>query len=182
VAILLSFTACDDAGTTTPPLGNTPAQVLRSLIYAFNSRDIDTLDTALADDFTFYFDPNDVGNIIGDYEIPFSWGREDMLTACGNMYDLAYHIDFDVEYETVTEPDDGATEYVASNVYIDILVMVDSQNGYVASGPCDFGFENSGYAGYDDWVITDWWDRTSSYGTLVSPSPSSLGRILAAFK
>jgi hypothetical protein len=181
VAILLSFTACDDAGTT-PISGNTLAQVLRSLIYAFNSRDIDTLGNALANDFTFYFDPNDVGSDVGSYIIPDSWGREDMLAVCENMYDVAYHIDFDVEYETVAGPDDGVGESTANDVQVRLLVMIDATNGYLAQGFCDFRFVNECGDGAASWVITDWWDKTAARGTYESAEVESLGRILASFK
>ena len=43
VVLLLSFTACDDGGTT-PTLGNTPAQVLETLERAFQDRDTELLD------------------------------------------------------------------------------------------------------------------------------------------
>jgi hypothetical protein len=183
-AVLLSFTACDDGGTTTPlpPPGYTPAQVLRSLIYAFNSRDIETLDGALAEDFTFYFDPKDVGTVIGDYTIPPIWGRDEHLTACGNMYDLAFDIDFVISTEFVAEPDEDATEFMAGDVYVQLLVMVDAQSGYIASGSCDFRFANEGADGTDNWVVTDWWDKTAAGGMYESATPASLGNILAIFR
>jgi hypothetical protein len=161
VAILLSFTACDDAGTTTPPLGNTPAQVLEALERAFQERDAELLDGLIDTEFTFHFDPKDVGKQVGDYTIPAMWGREETLAACGNMFTEAYSIDFLVVTKNTGEPDDGATEFTARNIQVTLLVMVDSMNGAQADGFCDFGFVNDDSAGYDDWTIIDWWDRTS---------------------
>jgi hypothetical protein len=175
----MSFTACDDG--TTPILGNTPAAVLGSIEEAFNSRDIDGLARCLAEDFTFHFDPDDVGTIIGDYTIPATWGREDFLGACGSMFDNAYSIDFDVEYETVAEPDGGITEFTVEDVWVYLLVLVAPQNGFVAQGPCDFRFLNEGANGTEVWIITDWWDKTSPLGTFASPTPKSVGIILANF-
>ncbi len=180
IAVLLSFTACDDDGTT-PTLGNTPAQVLRSLIYAFNNGDIETLDGALADDFTFHFDPINVGTVIGDYVIPDSWGREDFITACGNMFTEAYSIDLDVAYESIGGPEDGATEFTARDVYVRLLVMVDSTNGFIGDGFCDFRFVNESADGTGNWVISDWWDYTAARGTYESSVDTSLGLILAGF-
>ena len=180
IAVLLSFTACDDEGTT-PTLGNTPAQVLRSLIYAFNSCNIETLDAALADDFTFHFDEDDIGNVIGDYVIPATWDREDFLAACGNMFTEAYSIDLDVAYESIGGPEDGATEFTARDVYVRLLVMVDATNGFRGQGYCDFRFVNEGADGTDDWLITDWWDYTAARGTYESSVDTSLGLILAGF-
>ena len=182
VAVLLTFTACDEKETPlVPPPGNTPAHVLRSLIYAFNNRDVETLDRALADDFTFHFDPNDVGNDMDGYIIPDSWGRDDHLTACGNMFEQAYSIDFDVVYETIGNPDDGADEFDASKVQIRLLIMVDAMNGFLGQGPCNFKLVNESLDGNNNWVISDWWDYTAHHGTFESAAPSSLGSILAGF-
>jgi len=180
-ATLLSFTACDDGGTTLPPFGNTPAQVLEALERAFQERDAELLGQLLDTDFTFYFDPNDVGKEVGDYTIPESWGREDMLTACGNMITEAYSIDIRLTSTEVGEPDEGATEFLANNVQIRLLVMEDPVYGALAQGFCDFGFVNDDSAGYDDWTIIDWWDRTAVSGTFESTEESSLGEILALY-
>jgi hypothetical protein len=179
VVLLLSFTACDD-GTTTPlpPPGNTPAQVLRSLIYAFNSRDIETLDAALAEDFTFHFDPNDVGKQVGDYTIPESWGKEEFLEAVGNLFLEAYDIQMDINTSNVGTPDEDDTTYSAQDVEVNLL---DATNGFIGDGFCDFAFVNEGANGADDWVISDWWDKTGYGGTFESVGMWSLGKILAWF-
>lgn len=179
VVALSVFIACDDGGTT--PTGNTPAHVLRSLIYAFNNRDAEMLDRALSDDFTFHFDPSDVGSDMGGYVIPDSWGRDEHLATCGNMFEQAYSIDFSVGYETIGSPDKGADEFDASKVLIRLLVMIDSVNGFLAQGFCNFKLVDENPGGTDNWVITDWWDYTAPDGTSGFTEPSSLGSILVGF-
>jgi hypothetical protein len=158
---MLSFTACDDAGTTTPPLGNTPAQILEALERAFQERDAELLDGLLDYGFTFHFDPRDVGTEVGDYTIPDSWDEEDFLAVCGNMITEAYSIDISIITSQVDDPDEGITEFTATDVQVRLLVMIDAVSGCLAQGFCDFGFVNDDSAGYDDWTIIDWWDRTS---------------------
>jgi hypothetical protein len=181
LTLVLAFIGCNEEGTTPTP-GNTPAYVLRSLIYAFNNRDAEMLDLALSDDFTFHFDPRDVGNDMGGYMIPDSWGRDSHLAACGNMFEQAYSIDFDVVYETIGNPDDGADEFDASKVKIRLLIMVDPLNGFLAEGFCDFKLVNENLGGTDNWVVTDWWDYTAHHGTLGLTRESSLGSILAMYR
>jgi len=180
-ASLLSFTACDDDGSTTPTLGRTPAQVLEALERAFQDRDAELLGQLLDAGFTFYFDPNDVGTDVGDYTIPAMWGREDMLTACGNMITEAYSIDIKLTSTQIEDPAEGSTEYMAYNVQIHLCVMFDATNGAIAQGFCDFRFVNDDSAGYDDWTIIDWWDKTAVSGTFSVDEPSSLGSVLAGF-
>jgi hypothetical protein len=180
VILLSSFTACDDGGTTTPPLGNTPAQVLISLANAFNDRDIDVLGAALANDFTFHFDPLDVGYEVGDYIMPDSWSRGDFLAACGNMFENAQSIDAEIEFEYVDNPDDGIDEFTAYTILVRLYVEEDAQNNYLAQDPCDFRFVDRGADGTDNWMISDWWDD-SLYGTSESPVHVSLGWILASY-
>jgi hypothetical protein len=67
--LFFPFTACDDSGTTpTPPLDLTePANTLETVERAFNDKDSNDLALCLTDDFTFYFDKDDVGGGPGDY-------------------------------------------------------------------------------------------------------------------
>ncbi len=160
----------------------TPVEALEDLEESFNAYDIELFKDVLAPEVTFHFDPSDVGGWVGDYEIPESWGYDELTSAVENMFDQAYSIDFTVTTADVGDPDEGATEFTADDVQVTLVVMIDSTNGYMANGYCDFGFENVGYGGYDDWLVIDWWDKTVSYGTFESPRPWSLGMILAAFK
>jgi hypothetical protein len=164
VVALSAITACDDEGTTTPPPPldlKEPAKTLEAVERAFNESDSDDLGLCLADAFTFYFDEGDVGGGPGDYVIPESWGKEEFLEAVGNMFAEAYSIDMDIDTSKVCTPGEGDTEYLARDVEVKLLVMVDVTNGYLAHGFCDFGFAKDMSGGYDNWRIKDWWDRTS---------------------
>jgi hypothetical protein len=182
-AVLLSFTACDDGGTT-PATGNTPAHVLRSLIYAFNSRDVETLDTALADDFTFYFDEDDVGKEVGQYIIPESWTLTDFLDAVGKVFNYAHTIDMEINTSNVGAPGDDDTIYFARDVEVELLVMVEAVNGYKAHGFCDFEFEDTVTgAGPDNWVVRNWWDDTAPVKSGDrNINQASIGFIMAVFR
>jgi len=180
LTVLLSFTACDDG--TTPTLGNTPAQVLRSLIYAFNSRNIGTLGNALVSDFTFYFDEDDVGKQIGDYVIPESWGKDEFTVVAGYMFEQAHTIEMEIDTSNVGAPGDDDNIYFARDIEVRLLVMVDAVNGYLADGVCDFEFVDVESGEPDNWVISNWQDRTwptVSGGRNVTPA--SVGFILAVF-
>ncbi|UCE26435.1 MAG: hypothetical protein JSW52_08775 [Candidatus Coatesbacteria bacterium] len=182
MASSIAFTACDDDWSTTPlpPQGNTPTEVLVSLEYAFNNRDIDTLGAALADDFTFHFDPLDVGYDVDGYIIPDSWGRDDFLAACGNMLENAYSIESEIASESIDDPDEGIDEFTAYTILVRFSVKVDAQNGYWAQDVCDFRFVDKNEDGTDNWVISDWWDDFL-YRTFESPIHVSLGWILARY-
>jgi hypothetical protein len=174
--ILAAYYAGSDGGEWMP------AEALEALEESFNGRDIGLFKDVLAPDVVFHFDPHDVGGSVGDYIIPESWGYGDLTSAVGNMFDAAYSIEFMVSTVNVGDPGEGAEGFKANNVLIDLLVLVEPTYGYGAHGLCDYEFVNAGFGLSNDWVITDWWDKTASYGTYGSPSPSSLGRILAAFK
>jgi hypothetical protein len=178
VAILLSFTACDDDGSTTPtppPLDLTePANTLEAVEQAFNDSDSDNLASCLADGFTFYFDKDDIGGGPGGLIIPETWGKEEFLKAVGNMFTEAYSIDLTVVTVNVGDPEDGAIEFTAEDVHINLLVMVDATNAFLANGFCDFRFIKDASGGYDNWRIIDWRDRTSE-------GLWSLGLILAQY-
>jgi hypothetical protein len=175
LTVLFSFTACDDGGTTPlPPPGNTPAQVLEELELAFNDLDAELLERLLDTDFTFHFDEDDVGKDVGGYIIPESWDKEDFLAACARMFSEAYSVDLTVSTANVGDPSEGAAEFTAENVPIDLLVMVDPQNGFQANGFCDFAFVNDGSSDADNWIIIGWRDYTSD-------ELYSIGSILAWF-
>ncbi|UCE26437.1 MAG: hypothetical protein JSW52_08785 [Candidatus Coatesbacteria bacterium] len=178
LASLFAFTACEDGGTTPlppPSLDLTePAKTLEAVEQAFNEKDLDDLALCIADTFTFHFDEDDIGGGPGDFIIPETWGKEEFLKAVGYMFADAYSIDMDIDTSNVGDPEEGATEFTAENVLIELLVMVDATNGFLARGFCDFGFAKDTSGGYDNWRITDWWDY-------ISDGPSSIGSILAWF-
>ncbi|UCE26719.1 MAG: hypothetical protein JSW52_10290 [Candidatus Coatesbacteria bacterium] len=183
VLILTTLTACTD---TVAPRVNTPAQVLEFLEESFNRGGISILDGVLSADFVFYFDQNDVGDVIDDFIIPVSWDREAHLEACGNMFGQAHSIDFEVVTDGLENPDEGTNTYEAYNVFIDLTVMVDATNGYRARGVCDFELTYNESVSNNDvgWEITNWYDKTLQPCTESLPSnimEVSLGLILATF-
>lgn len=147
---------------------------------AVNARDATDLENLFSDNFTFYFDDEGEGTKPGGFIIPDSWGKYDFVAACGEMLTRAYAIDLKIDTTTLGEPGEDNTTYQADHVYIDMLVMVDSLNGYQAQGFCDFRFVNVGSGGNDDWVISDWWDDTA-FGRGFETEPPSFGKILAVF-
>jgi hypothetical protein len=182
--LLLSFTACDDSGTTPPPLpGNTPAEVLELIEDYFSGRDVIDLERLLTADFVFYFDDSDVGTLVGDYIIPESWTLTDFLSAVSRVFDNAYSIDISITSANVGEPGSDDTTYTAENIQIQFLVFVDTVNGYLAQGFVTFEFE----AVYNEknekeWRVAAWRDFTSpteSGGRSVTEA--SFGEILAIF-
>ena len=181
--------ACgDDEEDTTPdkpPAMTTPAAVLANVVYSWNQREIDRFEATLSPDFTFYFNPNDVGsNPSGNYIIPESWGYDEMTTAVGNMLVETYSIDLFIPWQNVGTPPAGATVYEVENVNIDLTVMETAENGYkVGGGYCNFEFEKyRANDGKDYWRLSKWWDFTA-YGGGASDGiePRSLGRILALY-
>ncbi len=182
VFVIATLIACDE--DTITPQGNTPAYVLELLEESFNRQGISVLDGVLSTDFVFYFDLNDVGKYIDGFEIPVSWNRDDHMRACGNMYEQAYSIDFNIVTTGIEDPEEGAITFVANNIQIRIVVMIDATNGFVATGFCNFELTNDTSAGYDDWKVSKWYDKTVSAGSaglLSVRETSSLGSILAMF-
>jgi hypothetical protein len=174
---ILAFYYQQESGEGRPPAGT-----LKALEKSFNASDIDLFKDVLAPEMAFHFDASDVGSWVGDYEIPETWGYDELISAVGNMFDQVYSIDFTVSTGNVGEPDEGADEFFANNVQVRLLVMIDSTNGYLAQGFCGFRFINTGTGDNDDWVISDWWDYTAVGGVQELLEPVSLGKILALFK
>ncbi|UCE26251.1 MAG: hypothetical protein JSW52_07760 [Candidatus Coatesbacteria bacterium] len=183
IFIIATLIACDE-DTIRSQGDNTPADVLELLEESSNRGAISVLDGVLSTDFVFYFDLNDIGTFVGDYMIPTFWNRDYFMRACGNMFDLAYLINFDIVTTGIENPEEGATTFEVYNVHIRFLVMIDANNGFTANGVCDFEFTNDTSAGYDDWKVSKWYDDTSprgSAGLSSTGTPTSLGNILASF-
>jgi len=123
----------------------------------------------LSKNFVFYFDPDDVGqNPPGSqYEIPESWSYTEFWMVVNNMFG------------------ENETKYRAENVSINLLVMVDELNGYLADqGYCNFAFESyTSETGKRCWRLTGWWDRTAVFADeRLGVAPASVGKVLAVFK
>jgi hypothetical protein len=188
---LLALSCGEEEGVTPPgperPEPTSPANVLENVELAFNNRDVDLLKAMLSAEFVFYFDPDDVGqNPPGKpYKIPESWSYTAFWQAVNNMFTKAYSISLTIPTGGVGTPGENETKYRADNVSINLLVMVDELNGYIADqGYCNFAFESyTSEAGKNCWRLTGWWDRTSGMPAdgHLGLAPTSLGRILAVF-
>jgi hypothetical protein len=155
-----------EGGEATAGLGS-PAGVVEYIENAYTSRDIEDYKECLSTNFTFYFNPVDVGTKAGDYTIPPSWGYEDEIAVIENMFDEAYSIDINLVTAGIKEPSPSDTTFTAYNVQIRLLLMVDSVNGFVATGFVDFEFES--YPNPKDeteklWRVVNWWDKTEAGG------------------
>jgi hypothetical protein len=137
-------------------------------------------DYIIGEEFVFWFDPDDVGDVVGGYTIPAYWEKADFMQAINNMFNQAYSIDFKIPIleageDAFGKPADGDTTFLKSNVTISLTVMVDATSGYIAQGICDFGFAKDSDS---LWRLSMWKDHTAQ---LVCTEPSSLGEILAMY-
>jgi hypothetical protein len=182
---ILLGAACKDPVAPDPTYyGATPSRCIYYLELAFNDRDISIFEIQLAPDFTFYFNPNDIGSDVNGYIIPASWGYEYIRRAIWNMvrpYDEggAYEITMSLAEGDIDDPPEGDTTHTASNIAINLLVMIDPDNGFIANyGTLMFVFEKTAHESEDYWRITEWREFTySAKGT----ESSSLGKIFAYF-
>ena len=165
-----------------------PANVLENVEISFNRRDVDLLKAMLSTSFVFYFDPDDVGQHPPgkpQYIIPESWSYTGFWKAVGNMFTEAYSISLIIPTGRVGTPGENETTYRADNIPINLLVMVDELNGYIADqGFCNFAFESYVNDKKENrWQLVGWWDYTGTAGDFYSAAkPASLGIILALFK
>ena len=149
---------------------STPGRTLESLARVYNiTRNMDDyrrlLHSTGENAYAFYFDPNDVGDIVPQtgYQIPQSWTSQEDIAATDNMFRTpaeggAYDISLDIlnsgDYD---DPTITGTFYRADNVLIQLYLWPTSPDfAYLATGPCDFEFTKVG----DAWLISAWFDRT----------------------
>ncbi len=144
-----------------------PANVLKNIAIAYNQRNIDLYKKALSPDFVFYFDPRDIGKHPpgSEYTIPESWSYTDDWQATDKMFQNAYNIDLNIPTSRVGEPEPEENTFLAENINISLLVMIDELNGFIAEkGYCNFEFEKfKNEQGQDRWRLKNWWDRTSEF-------------------
>ncbi len=183
--VLVALISCDEEIATYTPDLSSPYGTMVELEYCFNHHQEDgiikRMDAVLSPNFVFYFDPEDVGDYVGDYEIPISWTKTEMMTAIEHLFNQAYSINLEIPIldegeDAFGKPDEGDTTFAKSNVPLTLTVLKDATDGYQAQGFCDFEF------GKDDsgnWPMTTWWDRTASALLAIQPAP--LGIILALF-
>ncbi len=186
-ALALFALACGEAVTPPPPPppDDGPNYVLQTIEVAFNNPtqtwSIDYYKNALHSDFVFYFNAEDVGDIVNGYRIPASWNYTEDWNATKNLFTNAYNISLNIP--DIGSPVPGATEYWAKNIPISLTVMVDALNGYRADqGWCDYYFLKQADG---TWRLAKWYDRTTGgrdSDDWPGIAPSSLGKIKALFR
>jgi len=184
----LAVLACFDEPPTGPAGDRleptSPRAVLINVETAFNRRDINLLKAMLSPNFVFYFDLDDVGQLVPgkSYRIPASWTYTEFIKAVENMFKIAHSVSLTIDTTNVGSPGESATSYSAKDVPIDFLVMIDEHNGFRVSGYCDFAFERyETEGGKRYWRLTKWWDRTAQPGD-AGITTYSFGFILALFR
>ena len=188
IALTLLLVACgEEEGVTEPEPENTPVNVIEALDIAFNQRTVEYLKSALAPDFCFYFDPDDVGeNPPGSsYVIPEHWSYAEFRSYAQSLFERAHTVAISIPTGTIGVPRAGETTFKAENVNVTLFVMVDERNGFLSDrGYCDFEF-GTYYttSGRRLWRLAKWEDYTSVAGdSHGSPASASLGKILAMYK
>jgi hypothetical protein len=154
----------EDKGQEPPPGLDTPAGVVEYIEDAYNTRDIDDYKVCLSPNFTFYFDPKDVGDGVagGDYTIPDSWGYDEEVAAVENMFDQLHSIDLNLASSNIGNPGPNDTTFSPPQVQIRLLVMVDPINGFLAQGFVEFDFESYlSPKGKKLWRVKNWSDFTA---------------------
>ncbi|MCX7020873.1 MAG: hypothetical protein NTW26_01105 [bacterium] len=159
IAVAALFT-CLSCSTGTDGDGNgTVLETLNKFMDVWNSGDVDAYESLLTDDFTFYFDPRDVGY----HDIPESWGLVDEMTAYNNLFDAvgAENVQVQLDLDGVTEPEEGAETYKVENIEYDVLVFDENADPepimYLATGLLDMELMKVD----GEWVIINWWDKAS---------------------
>ncbi len=194
LASLLAATACEEMYPPPPPPppsrwpdSTSPATVLKTVEVSFTVRNIEYVKKSLSPEFIFYPDPRDMGRTPppNNPETPSSWDYESFCNVVSNMFNEAYSINLSIITRGVGEPEPEEKTYLADNIDLTLVVMVDEKHGYIADkGYCNFEFES--YPTEErkrNWRLTKWWDRTSEVnGKSNGIKSSSLGRILAMYQ
>jgi hypothetical protein len=184
--VILLGIACKEEETIIDPVPEgdytpeSPEDCISNFELSFNKRNIELYKALLSPNYTFYFNPLDVGNDVDGYIIPDSWDYTEDTGATENMFTLAYDIAMQLPENDIGTPPEDATEYTASNIAISLLVMVDADNGFIANlGTVEFTFVKIDDGGEGYWIIKDWRDFTfAKKGT----DSASLGSLKASFK
>jgi hypothetical protein len=145
-----------------------PYECMCNLIYCFGNYQtepniIDKYKEVLDSTYVFYFDPDDIGDKVGDYTIPSLWTYDEDWRATNNMFNQAYSIEFKIPIldqgeSAFGKPGDTDTTYAKNNVTISFTLMVDPTSGYIAQGICDFSFVKNDNG---QWHLSVWKDHTA---------------------
>jgi hypothetical protein len=152
-----------------------PKYALANVEAAFNGGDDALLDAALAANFTFYFDPYEIGKRLPNgYKIPESWTRDELLRGMARTWAGTHSAVLDNSWRVIGSPAPGETTYQAT-APVTLDVMTDPGNGYLVEGDGDYEFTRA-----DDgrWRLTAWRDFTYECGCVDS---HSLGWVFAYY-
>jgi hypothetical protein len=180
--------ACGDGGTTpapTIPTGVSPESCMSAIMISWYAQNYGAFKPYLAHNFTFYFNPHDVGTSVGSYTLPASWTYAQMCDAVFTMLANAYSIDMHIPGSSIGTPGDADNNWRAERIPLTLTVMTDAHNGFrVGAGCCHYSFARYTEDGKYQWYLKGWWDFTSATAPAADVpgvEPTSLGRILARY-
>jgi len=159
----------------TPYDNSEPQYVLANVERAINDGDLPLLETCLADDFKFYFDPADVGKTVSGYEIPGSWTRQEFRLAVANLVDRTASRSLDCSWRSVGRPDPGQNRFFAAEIVLQLVLRENEHHEWALDeAKCNYEFVAAGGA----WQLRRWDDVTRSCGCITE---KSLGEVLAEY-
>ncbi len=135
---------------------SSPYNTLSYLVNSYVLLDDGGVDYILAEDFLFVFDPEERGDVVDGFEIPFDWGRYSELIATQNMFFDAERILISLELDKMNPLPEGATYYTSGWIQYIIKFYYDEEDhSYYVIGHANFQLEKQGV----DWIITCWEDK-----------------------
>ncbi len=162
IAITLTLLAgCFSLPPGPGPDLSSPHDTLSYLVNSYVLLDDGGVDYILDSDFIFYFDQDEVDDVVGGYRIPHEgWGRYSELIATRNMFAGAERIEFDEFDLSEMEPlPEGATHYTSGWIRYRFRYYYDEEDhSYYVGGNAIFELEKQG----NDWIITRWTDQKVS--------------------
>jgi hypothetical protein len=142
------------SGDEDQPDRTTVLGTLNLFLDVWNSGDIVTYEDLLdGKDFTFYFDPADVGG-----DVPSFWGYDEEIEAYANLFAAlgGGNVSAWLDLSGVTEPEGGADTCTVEGVPYLVLFNA-GPDSYRAEARFDMTLAKSG----GRWFITEWWDRVT---------------------
>jgi hypothetical protein len=180
-AFVLTWIGCSEEKSPTDTQKDTalstPGQTLHQLELCWTkASDVGEYSAMLVKDgtYSFYFDPNNVGSIVGGYQIPELWTRAEDIESVEKMFSQAYKIELTIINWQNFNQDIAEDIYTAENCIFQLyLYPDDEQFAYLVSGPCDIDFVKMD----GKWLIRSWRDTTNQ----MSNETTSLGVLRAMY-
>jgi hypothetical protein len=144
---------------------NSPASCLRQITQAcqehFFVDAVSRYTAALDDNFKFYFSPQDVGTVFGDFTIPGDWNSTYEQIAINELFNRVMAITFTInllDSDQFPSPPSGSEQFAVNQVQMTFTVDLDGETTLVATGTGDFVF-----AKQEDsrWKLVEWHDHTN---------------------